>query len=115
LSGCVSVSSRPDTVIKDLPADKRQAMSAVRILNQAQLQGAKFDVLTIVEGTSCRHWMTDPPASRTSAIEQLKLKASEAGANAISNIQCDGREPTNYTMNCWESMTCAAEAIKLQP
>lgn len=105
--------ARPDIDTRALPAETRKAVSAVRILNTAQLVGMQFDVVNIIEAHSCKRMMTDPPASRTNAIEQLKYKAVEAGADAISNVQCGGREPTSANMNCWESISCTAEAIKI--
>lgn len=72
-----------------------------------------FDVLNVVEGNSCQNKLYDPPATRAAAIDQAKYFASEMGADGITNIQCGAREGTSTRTNCWELVSCTAEAIKL--
>ena len=84
----------------------------MQIFNQSQLTTRNYSIQTIVEGNSCQNKVWDPPASRTAAIEQLKFHAIEAGADAITSIQCSGREGTSMRTNCWELISCTAEAIR---
>ena len=110
LAGCGAFVPVADT--RNIMPEKKHAMNSVRILNAAQLQGVTFEVITFIEGNSCKNMMTDPAPTRA-AVDQLKFYAADTGANAISNIQCAGREGTSYSTNCWELISCTAEAIKL--
>lgn len=112
LTGCGSFV--PVVKLDQLPAHKRHAANSVEILNATQLQSRKFRVLTVVEGHSCQNKLYDPPATRSAAIDQIKYYASEAGANAVSNIQCGGREGTSIRTNCLELISCTAEAIRTE-
>lgn len=99
--------------LRELTPEQKHAMNSVRIVNQAQLQGQQFEIITFLEGHSCQNMITDPPATRAAAVDQIKYLANEAGANAISNVQCGGREGTSVSTNCWELISCTAEAIRM--
>jgi len=101
--------------MQDLSVDQRHALQAVKIYNSSQLVGATFDVINVVEGNSCQNKMWDPAATRAAAIDQAKYLAMEMGADGITNIQCGEREGTSVRTNCWEMVSCTAEAIKIAP
>lgn len=84
------------------------------IYNEAQLIGKKYKVITVVEGISCKNKMWDPPATKTGAINQTKYWALELGTDALLNIQCEYPRDTTTTYNCFESITCTAQAIKFE-
>jgi uncharacterized protein YbjQ (UPF0145 family) len=112
VSGCGSFV--PVVKLDELSETQRHQVRQMQILNQAQLIGKNYSIETIVEGNSCQNKLWDPPATRTAAIEQLKFHAFEAGGDAITNIQCSGREGTSARTNCWELISCTAEAIKFK-
>jgi uncharacterized protein YbjQ (UPF0145 family) len=112
LSGCGAMV--PTIKIAEMPIEQRRAVNALEILNTNQLIGKNYSIITIVEGISCKNKTWDPPATKTDALFQTKHWAREAGADAITNIQCDSPRGTTVTYNCWESITCTAEAIKLK-
>lgn len=97
-------------VIKPTPEALNKA-NALPIIGAGQR--VDYQVLTIVEGHSCQNKLTDPPATRVGAIEQVRLHALEAGATAIANLQCGQREGTSTRTNCWELISCTAEAVKI--
>jgi hypothetical protein len=103
----------PVVKLDQLSPEKRNAVLSVRIFNASQLGGMKFDVLNVVEGNSCQNKLSDPPATRAAAIDQAKYFAYEMGADGITNIQCGAREGTSTRTNCWELVSCTAEAIKI--
>lgn len=111
LTGCGSF--LPVVKLDQLSPEKRNAALSVKIFNATQLSGMKFDVLSVVEGNSCQNKLYDPPATRGAAIDQAKYFASEIGADGITNIQCGAREGTSTRTNCWELVSCTAEAIKI--
>ena len=111
LTGCGAFV--PVVKLDQLSPEKRNAALSVKIFNASQLSGMKFDVLNVVEGNSCQNQLYDPPATRAAAINQAKYFASEMGADGITNIQCGAREGTSTRTNCWELVSCTAEAIKI--
>lgn len=96
-------------------AQQQAAVSAVKIYDESQLGRLRFDVIDMIEGNSCQNKSNQPPASRTAAIDQLKVMAAQRGADGITKIQCGDREGTSVRTNCWTLITCSAEAIKLIP
>lgn len=65
-----------------------------------------------IEATSCKNKLWDKPPTEEDAIAQLRYKASSIGANAITNPTCE-KEGTSFATNCWSSVTCRAEALKV--
>lgn len=95
-------------VVKVTP-EARQKAASFPIIGAGQK--ADYKVLTVVEGHSCQFSPFDPPASRVAAIEQAKLHAMAAGANAVTNLQCGDREGSSTSTNCYELISCTAEAV----
>ena len=112
LSGCGAMV--PTVSMEKMPIDQRRAVNDVEIYNQSQLVGKEYKILMIVEGISCKNKIWDHAATKTDAIFQAKHWAREAGADAVTSIQCDHPRGTTTTYNCWESITCTAEAIKFK-
>jgi hypothetical protein len=112
LSGCGAMVPVRD--IYSLPVDARREAMALPIHNESQLISRKYSVLNVVEGISCKNKIWDPAATKTDAINQAKYWAKEQGADAIMNLQCDAPRGTTTTYNCWESITCTAQAVKLE-
>ena len=101
----------PVVKLDEQPLEVRNRSMAMPIIGAGQK--TDYEVLTIVEGNSCKNKIWDPAATRTAAIEQIKFHALEAGAEAVANIQCGQREGTSTRTNCWELISCTAEAVKL--
>jgi len=112
LSGCGAMV--PVVKMEDLSPQQRREVNDVEIFNQAQLTGRKFRVLNVVEGISCKNKVWDHAATKTDAIFQVRYWAKQQGANGIANLQCDTPRGTTTTYNCWESITCTAEAIRVE-
>lgn len=99
---------------EELSAQQRREVHEVVILNTTQLVGKEFVVLNIVEGISCKNKTWDPAATRSDAIFQARYWAKQMGADGVTNLQCDHPRGTTTSYNCWESITCTAEAIKFK-
>lgn len=112
LSGCGAMV--PVVKMEELSIQQRREVNEVEIFNQAQLTGRKFRILSIVEGISCKNKVWDHAATKTDAIFQARYWAKQQGANGIANLQCDTPRGTTTSYNCWESITCTAEAIKIE-
>jgi hypothetical protein len=46
------------------------------------------------------------------AINEAKYWAKDQGAEGIKNLKCDPPRGKTIFHNCWESITCAGQAIK---
>ena len=112
LSGCGSFV--PTVDLDKLPPEVKHQVRAIPIYNSIQLKDREFTVLGIVEGHSCQNKTWDPPATRTAAVEQAKYYAYKMGADGITNIRFGAREGTSVRTNCWELISCTAEAIKFR-
>lgn len=112
LSGCVG----PLVPVKQMdkvPLEQKRQVLSLPIYNESQLFNRNYTIINIVEGISCKNKTWDPAATKTDAINQAKYWAYEMGADALMNIQCEHPRGTTTTYNCWESITCTAQAIKL--
>ena len=103
----------PTVDLTALSASEKHEVRKIGIYDQNLLQGKSYKILNIVEGHSCKNKTWDPPATRTAAIDQLKYFAYESGANGISDVQCSNRERTSLTTNCWDLISCTANALKV--
>lgn len=102
----------PVVKMEDISPEQRRAANDVAIYNQTQIISRKFKVINIVEGISCKNKIWDHAATKSDAIFQARYWAQQMGADGITNLQCDHPRGTTTTYNCWESVTCTAEAIK---
>jgi hypothetical protein len=112
IAGCGSFV--PTVRMEDLSVEQRRAANDVQIFDQTQLIGKKYKILNIVEGISCKNKLWDHAATKSDAIFQAKYWALQMGADGITSLQCDFPRGTTTTYNCWESITCTAEAIKFE-
>ena len=99
--------------IKSLPVGQMNEVLTLPIYNESQLKDRKYSVLNVVEGISCKNQLWEPAATKTDAINQVKYWAKEQGANGVMNIQCDTLRGTSRSYNCWESITCTGQAVKV--
>ena len=112
IAGCGAMV--PTVKFDEMTVEQRRAVNALEIYNSSQLTSREYTIITIVEGISCKNKVWDHAATKTDALFQTKHWAREAGADAITNLQCDSPRGTTVTYNCWESVTCTAEAIKFK-
>lgn len=113
LTGCVGPLV-PVKKIDELPLSVKREVLSLPIYNESQLTGKNYKIINIVEGISCKNKTWDPAATKTDAINQAKYWAYEQGANALTNIQCEMPRGTTTTYNCWESITCTAQALDIK-
>ncbi len=112
LTGCGAMV--PVVKMENISPEQRRVVNEVAIYNQTQLIGRKFKVINIVEGISCKNKVWDHAATKSDAIFQARYWAQQMGADGVANLQCDHPRDTTTTYNCWESVTCTAEAIKFE-
>ena len=103
----------PVVKMDKLSPEERQVALSLPIYNEGQLAGKKYNVINVVEGISCKNKIWDSAATKSDAINQAKYWARQQGADGILNVQCEVPRGTTRTYNCWESITCTAQAITL--
>ena len=84
----------------------------IKAYEPTDLKSLKYTTLYGLESWSCKNKLWDPSPTRSDALTQMKLKASEAGANGIKDISCS-TEGTSLGTNCWSAMRCVGTAIKV--
>jgi hypothetical protein len=112
LTGCIGPLV-PVKKMSQIPTETKREALSLPIYNESQLFNKKYTIINIVEGISCKNQIWEPAATKIDAINQAKYWAYETGADALMNIRCESPRGTTTTYNCWESITCTAQAIKI--
>ena len=71
-------------------------------------------LLGSITAYSCKHWMTDPPASKGDALTRLRMEALRLGANGIIDITFDSRGTDTWGTNCWETVQASGSAVRFK-
>lgn len=71
-------------------------------------------ILGEVSAYSCKHLLTDPPASKGDALRRLRLEAFRLQADAVIDVTFDTRGTDTWGTNCWETVHASGQAVKLQ-
>jgi hypothetical protein len=107
LYGCVSGAPR-------LSPEQESQVSAVTVYKAGDPVPGKYQTLDTISAANCsgapaggRVW-----GNAEKAIDTLKEKAVEMGANALINVSCSSIPLLN---NCWAAQKCSGEAIRLAP
>ena len=74
---------------------------------------ADFEFIEEISAYSCKHLLTDPPASKGDALKRLKIEAYERGANAVIEVTFDTRGTDTWGTNCWETVQVSGLAVKI--
>lgn len=72
---------------------------------------ARFKAVGEITAYSCKHLLTDPPASKGDALKRLQVEAVLKGADAIINVTFDERGTDALGTNCWESVQASGLAV----
>ena len=100
------------TDINKIPPATLNAASKVNVFMLGQDGPKNYTVIAPVSAFSCKHLMTDPPASQGDALLQLQIKALEIGASTILNVAFDTRGTDTFGTNCWETVQASGIAVR---
>ena len=97
----------------NLTPEMRRKAASTPILTSEQVGARKYTILSEVVGRSCARQLGSDP-SMEAAREELKIKAAQLNADAITNVLCKegGIDMAN---NCWKSVECRGDAVKWTP
>ncbi|MBY4951218.1 hypothetical protein [Pantoea sp. DY-17] len=98
--------------IDDLSSAQRAKAASIQVHADNPYPQAR--VLQTVTGLSCnRNANQRQDVSRDEALEGIKIKATMIGADAVVNNICQKNSDTDWTNNCWASVKCIGDAVKL--
>lgn len=110
LGGCASAVP----VVDFYDTDSRTLLRFQQITIVSESQGLKN--LGEVQGIYCNKTYgqvgVNDVLAETQAIDQVKLKAAEKGADHIDAPQCEIRDSGDFTNNCYGTVVCTASAYK---
>jgi len=109
LNGCTYI----DTVNHyDLDHDQLERYKAIEIVDAQQRANGRYRSLGEIRGLSClRNLNAQHYPREEDAMDQLRLRASRAGATAITPPICQRSTDMDWANNCWQTVICAAEIL----
>lgn len=113
ISGCAPFV--PVTDVSKVPKETLQNSYMVKTFTVDNVNHPPIkEYLGEIKAYSCKHLLSDPPASKGDALKQLRLKALEMGANGIIDVTFDSRGTDAFGTNCWESVQATGVAVKFE-
>jgi hypothetical protein len=101
--------------MSEVAPSELQASLAVQVVDQTLPQPTNIGrYIGPVEAWSCKHLMTSKPATKSDAIEQLRVKALRMGANAVIGVTYDEKGTVALGTNCWPTVHAAGTAVLLK-
>ena len=110
LAGCMDNYS-----VDTLTPEELQALSKVTVYNDDSPR--PYTVIGTVNGTSCHPSVLDSARNEPMATQGMKIKAAQAGADAVINAVCQSRLNSYviWATNCRDQVVCAGTAVKFVP
>jgi hypothetical protein len=111
VGGLVGCAANPR--IDSLSPEQRRKVSEVQIFKGKP--DKPFQILGEISGLSCnRNLYQKQDVSDTEALEGLKIKTVMLGGDAVINTLCQKNSDTDWANNCWASIKCIGDAVRLQ-
>ena len=108
LAGCAQ-----NPRIDNLSSSDRAKVNKVKIFS-GQPDGS-FTSLGEVSGLSCnRNLHQTQNVTEAEALEGVKIKTVMLGGDAVINTLCQKNSDTDWFNNCWASMKCIGDAVKMK-
>lgn len=93
-----------------LSSQALQNYKALQILTEEQRSQGDYRSAGEIRGISCERVLGRTP-NEPDAMDQVRLRASQAGAHAISLPVCVHSADMDWSNNCWSSVICSAEVL----
>ena len=103
----------PVVDVTKLSLDEETRLGEIRIYHRGELDHVRPVNLGQVEGVSCKNKIWHRSASKDDAIKQAQFWAMKLGADGVVNLVCGPKHGTSTVLNCWQSVTCSAMAVKI--
>lgn len=112
LAGCGAGQWADRIDLAKVAPTERTASLRIRLFDQSMEAPQGKEIIGSVQGVSCQNKVWDAPATKGDALDQLRIKALRAGADAVTGITYSERG-TSYKPNCWASVIVSGIAVKL--
>ena len=113
LAGCTSFV--PVVDFYDADSDTLRRYKAIKVLDSTSPATANLKSLGEIDGIYCKRIPSQVPVdddlAKVLAIDQVKLRAAEAGANYITEPQCTVNRSANFSNNCMGVLMCTSSAF----
>lgn len=104
VTSCVTT---PD--IRNLSSEDRSRAGNIIILTES-LPNDTYRLIGYIEGISCKGtYYSNKVVNEQEAVDSLKIKAAQLGANAVANVVCQYK-PWGFN-NCVQSILCVGDAV----
>lgn len=114
LAGCAT--AVPVVDFYDSDSDTLRRFQIITVLDGESTTAEDLKELGVVEGIYCNKThgqvSVDDRLAEAQAIDQVKLKAAEKGADYITPPQCLARKSTDFTNNCYSTLVCTSSALR---
>lgn len=114
LGGCAS--AVPVVDFYDSDSDTLRRFQIITVLDGAPASAQNLEKLGEIEGIYCNKTYgqvsVDHHLAEAQAVDQVKLKAAEKGANYITTPQCVIRDSGDFTNNCYSTLVCTSSALR---
>jgi len=108
LSGCMTNPS-----VDSLTSDQRARLSKIVVLQDTPT--VDYEKIGEVSGLSChRNAYQAGNVTEAEALEGVKIRAAKLGADAVINTFCQRRSDSDVLNNCFSSVKCIGDAIRLK-
>jgi hypothetical protein len=94
----------------DLEVDQLERYKAIKIVDPQQRAQPNYRTLGEIRGLSCAKILGQSP-SEQDAMDQVRLRAAQAGATAMSPPVCEWSGDLDWKNNCWKTIICASEIL----
>ena len=112
VGGCAPALA-PDKNKSSIPKDKLQAAYQIKTYTTESNHPEVAEYCGGIKAYSYKH-LWGRPASKEDALTQLKLKASEFGADGIIDVTFDTRCTDTWGTNCWGNIQASGVAVKFK-
>ena len=114
LSGCAS--NIPVVDFYKASSETLRQYRHIEVLTEATAPSSSLVDLGEVEGIYCkkqyRQASVGDPDAELQAIDQVRLKAAELGADAIAAPSCEMQSSNDFANNCFGTVICRAVAYR---
>jgi len=109
-SGCAS-----NPPISSLTNQERERVQNIIFLETKEIPKDSYENLGTVEGLACKRNLYASGAPTINKARQgVKIRAAKLGANAVLNVMCEENHEVDWIRNCWQSVVCVGDAIKIK-
>jgi uncharacterized protein YbjQ (UPF0145 family) len=108
-------SEEPNQVLPELSPEELDRMQHMKLYNPKDMAAIEHEIIGTLEGLSCqKNYFSTKVVTQDEAVNALKIHAVKMGAHGITNVVCESSDGTDWSNNCWESITCIGDAFKFR-